>query len=163
MGEIQIIATGGTLDKRYNELDGNLVFKDTHLNEMLAVARCTTSIELNNVMLKDSLDMDEKDREKILNACLISKKDKIIITHGTDTMVETAKLLGENIKNKTIVLTGAMIPYSFGGSDSLFNMGCAIASAQTLPNGIYIVMNGKIFSWDNVMKDKKAGEFKALR
>lgn len=160
--DIRIIVTGGTLDKLYNELDGSLVFRETHLNDMLGTARCRLCTDIERIMLKDSLEIDDDDRKKILDACLSSKKSRIVVTHGTDTMVETAKVLGKNIKDKTIVLTGAMIPFSFGRSDSLFNLGCAIASAQTLPKGVYIAMNGRIFFWDNVMKDKKAGEFKVL-
>ena len=162
MNDVYIIATGGTLDKLYDEINGNLVFRSTHLAEMLNISRCKVCAELNIAMLKDSLYMDEEDRMKILKLCLESKKGGIVITHGTDTMVETAKILGEKIKDKTIVLTGAMVPYSFGKSDSLFNLGGAIACAQILPKGVYITMNGKIFHWHNVMKDKEAGEFKVL-
>jgi len=160
---IRILITGGTIDKEYNQLNGELIFTKSHLPEMLKQAKCKVAIELETVVLKDSLYMDDSDREKILQRCKDCKEDKIVITHGTDTMIETAKVVGGgNIKNKTIVLLGAMVPYTFGNSDALFNLGCAIAAVQFLPKGVYITMNGKIFSWDNVRKNKKIGEFEKL-
>ncbi len=158
--KIKLFITGGTIDKEYNELNGELIFRKSHLPEMLEQAKNKVDIKSETIMLKDSLYMKDSDRKKILEKCKSCKQDKIIITHGTDTMVETANVLGNKIKNKTIVLTGAMVPFSFGNSDALFNLGGGIIAAQALPKGVYIIMNGKIFNWNNVMKDKKIGEFK---
>ena len=160
---IKIFVTGGTFDKEYNELDGRLFFKDTHLNEMLMLGRCKAKVDVRTLMMVDSLEMTEEDRQIILDNCRKSREEKIIITHGTDTMEVTARLLGSGIKDKTIVLTGAMVPYKFGSSDGLFNLGSAIAFVQTLPHGIYIAMNGKCFRWDNVKKNKTSGEFMELK
>jgi len=157
---IQIFITGGTLDKRYNELDGKLSFPETQLPAMLKQARCTAEIDLQPLMLKDSLEMTDKDREDIKQSCISSNAQQIIITHGTDTMVETAKHLAESIKDKTIVLVGAMVPYTIKQSDALFNLGCAITAVQLMPAGIYITMNGQVFTWDKVVKDKQAGAFR---
>ena len=159
---IKIIVTGGTFDKEYNELTGELFFKDTHLHEMLTKGRSKLELEISTLMMIDSLDMKDSDRKKIADACTSAKEDKIIITHGTDTMPVTAAILAEQIKNKTIVLTGAMVPYKFGSSDGLFNLGSALAFVQTLPHGVYVVMNGKYFDGDNVMKNKATGEFETL-
>ena len=160
---IEILATGGTFDKEYNELDGALFFKETHLREMLNIARCKLDVKIKTAMLIDSLEMTDEDRELILNYCKKSGSDKIIIAHGTDKMAETAQILGKNIKNKTIVLTGAMIPYVFGSSDGLFNLGCAIAFVQSMPHGVYVTMNGKCFNWNNVRKIRELGEFRSLK
>lgn len=163
---IKIIATGGTFDKEYNEINGELFFKKTHLKEMLQLGRCKLNTKLQVLMLKDSLNMTQKDRKQILDACKKSKEKRIVITHGTDTMPETAKFLGKNLanlKNKTIILTGAMIPYKFGSSDGLFNLGSALSFAQSMPNGIYIAINGKIFNWNNVKKNKPKGQFETLK
>ena len=159
---IKIFVTGGTFDKEYNELDGSFFFKDTHLPEMLTLGRSNVQVDIRTLMMIDSLDMTDDDRETIAQNCLKAKEDKILITHGTDTMVETAQVLARKIKNKTIILTGAMIPYKFGSSDGLFNLGSALAFIQTLPNGVYIAINGRYFKWNNVRKDKKTGEFKEL-
>jgi len=159
---IKILITGGTIDKEYDELNGELIFTKSHLPKILKEARCKIDIELKTVMLKDSLFTTDSDRKEILQNCKNCEEDKIIITHGTDTMPETAKVLGENIKDKTIVLLGAMIPYVFSGSDALFNLGCAVSAVQILPKGVYITMNGKIFSWDNIKKNKEIGEFENL-
>lgn len=156
---IKIFVTGGTFDKEYNEIRGELFFKDSHLPEMLRMGRCRVSVDIRTLMMMDSLDMTEHDRQIILDNCKNTNEDKILITHGTDTMIETAKLLASEINNKTIVLTGAMIPYKFGSSDGLFNLGSSLAFVQTLPIGIYIVMNGKYFHWDKVRKNKDLGEF----
>lgn len=160
---IQIFVTGGTFDKEYNELNGQLFFKDTHLQEMLTLGRSRVKIDHEVLMLIDSLDMTEKDRELIAEKCTNIPTEKILITHGTDTMVETAKVLASKSINKTIVLTGAMIPYKFGSSDGLFNLGSAIGFVQTLPSGIYIAMNGRYFTWDNCRKNKQTGEFEEIR
>lgn len=156
---IRLIVTGGTIDKAYNELDGSLCFPSSHVTEMLKQARCRLSIELQQLMLKDSLDMTHEDRELIISACQLAEEKKIVITHGTDTMVDTARVLAQSEKSKVIVLTGAMIPYKLGYSDALFNLGTALAAIQTLPDGVYIAMNGSIFRWDEVVKDKQLGEF----
>lgn len=160
--KVKIFVTGGTFDKEYNELKGELFFKETHLFEMLKSGRNEVGVDISVLMMIDSLDMTNSDRQKILENCKKSKEDKIIITHGTDTMVETAQFLAKNIEDKTIVLTGAMVPYSFGSSDGLFNLGSALSFVQTLPNGVYIAMNGKYFTWNNVKKDGKNGKFKEL-
>ena len=159
---IRIFITGGTFDKEYNELNGELFFKDSHLPEMLKLGRCKTRVEIRTLMMIDSLGMTDGDRELIAWQCEAAQENKIVITHGTDTMTDTAKILAEKIKNKTIVLTGAMIPYKFGSSDGLFNLGSAMAFVQTLPNGVYIVMNGRYFNWNNVRKNKQTGQFEEL-
>jgi L-asparaginase len=163
MNPIKIFVTGGTFDKEYNELNGELYFKKTHLHEMLALGRSQLKVDIETIMMKDSLEMSNDDRNKIVQQCLESDESKILITHGTDTMVETATLLAKKITTKTIVLTGAMIPYKFGSSDGLFNLGSALSFLQSLPHGIYIAMNGNIFNWDNVKKNKKLGLFQPLK
>lgn len=160
---IRILITGGTFDKEYNELNGQLYFKDSHLKEMLKLGRCRAPIDVRTLMMVDSLYLTQEDRELIATNCMKSEEEKIVITHGTDTMVETAAVIAGKVKDKTIVLTGAMIPYKFGSSDGLFNLGAAIAFVQTLPHGVYIAMNGRIFSWDNCRKNKDIGEFEAIR
>jgi L-asparaginase len=160
---IRVFVTGGTFDKEYNELNGELYFKDTHLAEMLDLGRCRLDVELRTLMMVDSLQMTDEDRKIICEHCLKAKEDRIVITHGTDTMAETAAVLGSSIKNKTIVLTGAMVPYKFGSSDGLFNLGAALAFVQCLPPGVYIAMNGRAFPWDNVRKNKRAGLFEETR
>ncbi len=159
---IKIFITGGTFDKEYNELNGQLFFNKTHLHEMLSLGRSRIEVNIATLMMIDSLDMTDADRETIAQQCLNASENKIVITHGTDTMVETARFLAPKIQNKTIVLTGAMIPYKFGSSDGLFNLGSALAFVQTLPNGIYISMNGRYFMWNNVRKNKNMGEFEEL-
>lgn len=160
---IKIIVTGGTFDKEYDPLKGQLYFKGTHVPEMLRLGRSRIHTEIKKIMMIDSLSMTNADRKIILLECTKSKQDKILITHGTDTMVETARLLGQHIKDKTIILTGAMIPYAFGSSDGLFNLGSALAFLQTLPSGVYISMNGKYFPWDNVRKNKEVGLFEQIK
>lgn len=156
---IRIFVTGGTFDKEYNELNGELFFKETHLYEMLKLGRCRLEFDIATLMMIDSLDMSDSDRDIILENCVSANENKIVITHGTDTMVETARVIAGSVKNKTVVLTGAMIPYKFGSSDGLFNLGSALAFAQTLPHGVYIAMNGKYFNWDNARKNIKTGVF----
>lgn len=161
---IRIFITGGTFDKEYNELDGKLYFKDTHLPEMLKLGRCKAALDIRTLMLVDSLEMTESDRQLIIDQSRKCGESRIVITHGTDTMEVTAKVLGEAaIAGKTIVLTGAMIPYKFGSSDGLFNLGSALGFVQTLPPGVYIAMNGRFFTSDNVRKNKKTGEFEEIR
>ena len=160
---IRIFITGGTFDKEYNELNGELFFKDSHLPEMLELGRSKVNVDIRTLMMIDSLVITKEDRELIARHCETSEENKIVITHGTDTMTDTAKILAEKIKNKTLVLTGAMIPYKFGSSDGLFNLGSALAFVQTLPDGVYIAMNGKYFNWDNVRKNKQTGMFEELK
>jgi len=160
---VRIFITGGTFDKEYNELNGELYFKNTHLHDLLELGRNKVQVVITTLMLIDSLEMTEKDREAILQQCVNCSEDKIIITHGTDTMTVTAKVLAKNINNKTIVLTGAMIPIKFGSSDGLFNLGSALAFVQTLAPGIYVAMNGRYFHWDNVRKNKLTGRFEELK
>ena len=152
--KVRIFITGGTFDKEYNELTGELFFKDTHLPEMLSLARSKVDASLRTLMMIDSLHMTEADRQIILENCKDAEEDHIIITHGTDTMPETAAVLAKGITDKVVILTGAMVPYKFGSSDGLFNLGSALAYAQTLPNGVYITMNGKCFTAGNVRKNK---------
>ena len=159
---IRVFVTGGTFDKEYNELNGELFFKDTHLPEMLRLGRSRVPVEMEVLMMIDSLQMTEEDRTGIAQHCTAATENQIVITHGTDTMVETASLLAGNVKNKTIVLTGAMIPYKFGSSDGLFNLGSALAFVQVLPAGVYVVMNGRCFNWNNVRKNRASGEFEEL-
>jgi L-asparaginase len=161
---VQVLITGGTFDKEYDYLTGQLYFKDTHLLEMFERGRCLVDIDFKTLMMVDSMDMTEEDREIIAHNCRRSRYENILITHGTDRMVETAQYLaGQNIENKTIVLTGAMIPYAFGtSSDGFFNLGNALAFVQTLPPGVYVVMNGRYFTWDNVKKNTKTGNFEEV-
>ena len=161
--KIRLLITGGTIDKEYDPLAGALVSPKTHLLKMLRQGRCKADVTAEVVMLKDSLEMNEGDRGKILKKCQSCPEDKIVITHGTDTMAETARTLGDNLKGKTIVLTGAMVPGTISNSDALFNLGGAIAAVQILPAGVYVSMNGKIFPWDNVQKNKKLGEFEKIK
>ena len=160
---IRIFITGGTFDKEYNELTGQLYFKDSHLPEMLELGRNLVPVEIRTLMMVDSLEMSDDDRRLIAEHCIKSPEDKIIITHGTDTMAETAKVIDERVKNKTIVLTGAMVPYKFGSSDGLFNLGSAMAFVQTLAHGVYVVMNGRYFNANNVRKNKETGEFEEIQ
>jgi L-asparaginase len=161
--QIRLYITGGTFDKEYNELNGKLFFEDTHVPEMLDLGRCKLDVNIRTLMMVDSLEMSEEDRNIIVHNCLQAEEDKIVITHGTDTMVETAKQLAEKVSGKTIILTGAMIPYKFGSSDGLFNLGAALAFVQTLPHGVYIAMNGKYFNWNNVRKNKELGLFETIK
>ncbi len=160
---IRIFITGGTFDKEYNEITGQLFFKNTHMSELLEKGRSKVPVEIRTLMMVDSLEMTDEDRELIAHQCNQCEETKIVITHGTDTMSETAKLLAQRIKNKTVILTGAMIPIKFGSSDGLFNLGSALAFAQTLPNGVYVAMNGRYFNWDNVRKNKQSGVFEEMK
>ncbi len=159
---IKIFVTGGTFDKEYDEIKGQLYFNETHLPEILRLGRCTLEIDIQTLMMIDSLHMSTQDRESIVTECKNCDNNKIIITHGTDTIVETAQLIAEAEISKTIILTGAMIPYKFGSSDGLFNMGCALAFVQTLPNGVYVTMNGRYFMWNNVRKNREEGLFEEI-
>jgi L-asparaginase len=159
---IRILVTGGTFDKEYNELTGSLFFRHTHLQEMLRLGRCHAEVFVQTLMMIDSLDMTPEDRDRIVKECQIADESQIVVTHGTDTMVETATALGAVFPTdgpKTIVLTGAMIPYAFGSSDGLFNLGSAISFVQVLPPGVYVAMNGRYFGWDQVRKNLETGVF----
>lgn len=160
---IRIFVTGGTFDKEYNELAGQLFFRDTHLPEMLVRSRHTLDLEVQTLMMVDSLLMTDQDRAWIAEECRKARENRIVITHGTDTMAETAKALEGRVAGKTIVLTGAMIPYTFGSSDGFFNLGCALAFVQALPAGVYVVMNGRYFRAGMVRKDKETGRFEELK
>jgi L-asparaginase len=160
---IRIFITGGTFDKEYNELNGQLFFKDTHLSDLLEMGRNKVMVEIRTLMMVDSLEMTDEDRELIVHQCENCEETQIVITHGTDTMADTATVLGQAIQNKTIILTGAMIPIKFGSSDGLFNLGSALAFAQSLPAGVYVAMNGRYFNWNNVRKNKQTGVFEELK
>ncbi len=160
---IRILVTGGTFDKEYNEITGELFFKETHLPEMITRSRVSPHVEVETLMMVDSLDMKPQDRENIAAKCRAAPESKIIVTHGTDTMAVTAAVLATAVPGKTIVLTGAMIPYKFGSSDGFFNLGAALAFVQTLPPGVYVSMNGRWFPWDNVRKNRATGVFEELR
>ena len=159
---IRLFVTGGTFDKEYDELRGVLEFRDTHLPEMLAMARSRLDVQVRTLMLIDSLEMTDADRELIAHNCQEAPEPHIVITHGTDTMVETARMLAGSVPDKTIVLTGAMIPIAFGSSDGLFNLGGALSVVQVLPAGVYIAMNGRVFDWDDVAKNRDTGIFEPL-
>jgi len=159
---IRIFVTGGTFDKEYDMIKGELYFDDTHLPEIFDLGRSAVEVKIRTLMMIDSLEMTEEDRNNIVRNCEKANDDKILITHGTDTMVQTASCIAEANLNKTIVLTGAMIPYKFGSSDGFFNLGSALAFVQCLEPGVYIVMHGQSFNWNNVKKNKKTGFFEVL-
>ena len=159
---IRIFVTGGTFDKNYDEISGRLTFGDTHLAEMLRLGRCRLDVSIRTLMMIDSLEMTDADREIIVRHCAQSDESRIVITHGTDTMVETAAAIARGVTDKTIVLSGAMIPYAFGSSDGLFNLGSALSFAQVLPPGVYIAMNGQHFAWNKVRKNRETGVFEAF-
>ncbi|MFW5711510.1 MAG: asparaginase domain-containing protein [Spirochaetota bacterium] len=156
---IRLIVTGGTFDKHYDELNGQLTFRDTHLPEILQAARMGESIEVEINQLVDSLDMGPEDRQRVLESCRRAPEERIIVTHGTDTMAETGRVLGEAGLEKTVVLTGAMVPYAVQRSDAVFNFGFSVAAVQLLPAGVYVAMNGRVFPWDDVRKNKAKGQF----
>ena len=160
---IKIFVTGGTFDKDYDEKNGRLYFKKTHMNEILALGRSKVEVGVETLMMLDSLDMKEKDRELIVEKCTAAFEEQIVITHGTDTMTNTAQVLGVKHLKKTIVITGAMIPYKFGTSDGLFNIASALAYVQTMPHGVYITMNGRVFLHDKVIKNRKTGIFEQIK
>ena len=179
---VRLFITGGTFDKEYNELSGQPHFKDSHIPEMLRLGRNRADVQVRTLMMIDSLSMTAAHRRRILQACVTAPEKHIVVTHGTDTMVETAKLLGQRIGgpgpagpagagrpplaggggDKTVVLTGAMVPYKFGSSDGLFNLGSALSFAQSLPPGVYVAMNGRYFLWNNVRKNRRRGEFEPV-
>jgi len=159
---IRILLTGGTIDKLYSVEEGELSFEESHVEEMLDRANVTADIVVEELMLKDSLDISENEREQILQACEACDEECVLITHGTDTMVETAELLGEAGIDKTIVLVGAMIPYTVRDSDAFFNLGFALSAVQLAPGGVYVAMNGELFDWDNVSKNYDEGRFECI-
>jgi len=159
---VKILVTGGTFDKEYDLINGDLHFTETHIPGILELGRCTVDYSIRTLMMVDSLEMSETDRDVIKRNCEMAKEENILITHGTDTITETGRYLASFDLNKTIVLTGAMVPYAFGASDALFNLGSALAFVQALPSGVYIVMNGKYYAWDKVRKNKKTGLFEDL-
>lgn len=159
---IRVLVTGGTFDKEYDELAGALSFKKTHLGEMLRLGRCHVEVAITTVMMIDSLEMTDADRSVVVEHCARASEDRIVVTHGTDTMTETAAAIARVLADKTIVLTGAMVPYAFGSSDGLFNLGSAISFVQVLSPGVYIAMNGKCFAWDRVRKNRELGIFEEL-
>ena len=159
---IRILVTGGTFDKEYDEITGALFFKDTHLPEMLRLGRCRVPLTIETVMLVDSLHMGDDDRRLLAERCRNCDESHIVITHGTDTMVETAGVIAGEVTDKTIVLTGAMVPYAFGSSDGLFNLGSALSFVQVLPPGVDVAMNGTHFAWNKGRKNRVAGVFESL-
>jgi L-asparaginase len=162
MTRIRVLVTGGTFDKEYDELTGRLFFRDTHLPEMLRRGRCRLDVTLETVMMIDSLELDDAGRATIVERARASRETSLVVTHGTDTMVKTAQALADAALGKTIVLTGAMIPYAFGSSDGLFNLGSALSFVQVLPPGVYVAMNGQHFPWNAVRKNTETGTFEAL-
>jgi L-asparaginase len=156
---IQLLVTGGTFDKEYNELTGELFFQKTHIADMLRLGRCRLAVTVETLMMIDSLEMTDAGRQSILERCEASPAKRIVITHGTDSMEQTAAVLGRGIAGKTIVLTGAMVPYQFGSSDGMFNLGTAIGFVQALPPGVYVAMNGRCFPWHSVRKNRELGIF----
>ena len=160
---IKIFVTGGTFDKDYDEKNGRLYFKSTHMNEILALGRSKVEVDIETLMMLDSLDIKVKDRKLIVEKCRATNEEQIVITHGTDTMTNTAKVLGAEHLRKTIVITGAMIPYKFGTSDGLFNIASALAYVQTMPHGVYIAMNGRVFNYDRVTKNSETGIFEDIK
>ncbi|HZR23325.1 MAG TPA: asparaginase domain-containing protein [Vicinamibacterales bacterium] len=160
---IRIFVTGGTFDKKYDELTGSLSFDDTHLPEMLRLGRCRVDVSVRTLMMIDSLQMTDADRALIVEQCRHAGESQIVVTHGTDTMVDTARALANaSLGNKTIVLTGAMVPYAFGSSDGLFNLGSALSFVQVLAPGVYVAMNGRYFDWNKVRKNTQTGVFEAI-
>ncbi len=157
--KIRILVTGGTFDKEYDELTGRLYFKDTHVPEMLGRGRCRLDVTVETVMMIDSLELDDRGRQQIVRRAADAGETAIVVTHGTDTMVDTARALAAAVPAKTVVLTGAMVPYAFGSSDGLFNLGSALSFVQVLPPGVYVAMNGQHFPWDQVRKNTAIGVF----
>lgn len=156
---IRILVTGGTFDKEYNELNGTLSFTHTYVEHMLERGRCKLDVTVDVLMMKDSLELTDTDRMHIVQACLRSAEQRVVITHGTDTMVATARAIAAGVQDKTVVLTGAMVPYAFGSSDGLFNLGSALSFVQVLPPGVYVAMNGRYFPWNQVRKNRELGIF----
>ncbi len=159
---IRLLVTGGTFDKEYNEITGDLFFKSTHVPEILEDGRCALDVTVTELMMVDSKDMDDEHRMAILREVLLADEDRIVITHGTDGMVETALYLAGRGLDKSVVITGAIIPFAFGISDSPFNLGSALAFVQVVPPGVYVVMNGRLFEANNVRKEVETGTFQLV-
>lgn len=159
---IRILITGGTFDKRYDEIRGRLSFTESHVPDMLRLGRSRVDVALRTVMLVDSLEMSDADRALVAENCVQAPESRLVVTHGTDTMVETARVIAMRVTDKTVVLTGAMVPYAFGSSDGLFNLGSALSFAQVLPPGVYVAMNGRCFAWDRVRKNRETGVFEEV-
>ncbi|MEZ4415329.1 MAG: asparaginase domain-containing protein [Gemmatimonadota bacterium] len=159
---IRVFVTGGTFDKEYDEIRGVLYFRETHLPEMLKLGRCRLDVAVETLMMIDSLEMTAEDRSGIRGRVLECPERCVVVTHGTDTMVQTAAVLAQEVGEKTVVLTGAMVPWAFGSSDGLFNLGSALSFVQVLPPGVFVAMNGRVFPWDNVRKNRDTGRFEAL-
>lgn len=159
---VRVFVVGGTFDKEYDELTGTLQFRETHVPEMLQRGRCMLDVSVEVLMMIDSLEMNQSHRQRIVDACRAARESQIVITHGTDTLVDTAELLAETITDKTIVITGAMVPYAFGSSDGLFNLGSALSFVQALPAGVYVAMNGRCFPAGAVRKNRDVGVFEEL-
>ena len=159
---VRVLVTGGTFDKEYDELSGRLYFRNTHVDEMLRRGRCGLDVDVQTLMMVDSLEMTKAQRAVIVRACRECEEAQIVITHGTDTMVETAHAIADGVRDKTVVLTGAMVPYAFGSSDGLFNLGSALSFVQVLPAGVYVAMNGQHFAWDRVRKNRDTGVFETV-
>jgi L-asparaginase len=162
--KLRILVTGGTFDKVYDELTGSLFFRETHLPEMLRLGRSMLDVEIETVFMMDSLELGDAHRGAILAACLRSPEPRLVVTHGTDTLVETAAVLARGLaeSGKTVVLTGAMVPFAFGSSDGLFNLGSALSFAQALAPGVYVAMNGRCFAWNRVRKNRARGVFEEV-
>jgi len=161
---IRILSTGGTIDSS-PDYDPNKksVFEGSQLPTILKQSRLSIPVILEPLMQKDSADLNREDRELIFKKCVQSPETQIIITHGTDTMVETARFLGQRIlQDKTVVLVGSFVPFSQKDSDAFFNLGFALASAQRLISGVWIAMGGETFSWDDVQKNMKEKVFERL-
>ncbi|MEZ4422288.1 MAG: asparaginase domain-containing protein [Gemmatimonadota bacterium] len=159
---VRVLVTGGTFDKEYDEIRGVLYFRQTHLPEMLQLGRCRLDVEVETLMMIDSLEMTDTDRARIARRVQECPERSVVVTHGTDTMVQTAGVLAEAVRGKTVVLTGAMVPWAFGSSDGLFNLGSALSFVQVLPEGVYVAMNGRWFPWDRVRKNRETGRFEGL-
>jgi len=159
---LRVLVTGGTFDKTYDEVRGRLSFGNTHLHEMLRLGRSRVPLTVETLMMIDSLEMSDADRARIVSRCVQCAESRIVVTHGTDTMVETARALAAGVQGKTVVLTGAMVPYAFGSSDGMFNLGSALSFAQVLAGGIYVAMNGQFFPWNEVRKNTQTGVFESI-
>jgi L-asparaginase len=157
-----VLVTGGTFDKEYDEIRGELFFRNTHLPELLRQGRCAVDLAVDELMMVDSLQMDDAGRERVAAACADCPESRVVVTHGTDTMVETARAIAAHRLAKTVVLTGAMVPFAFGSSDGLFNLGSALSFVQVLAPGVYVAMNGRCFAWDNVRKNHSTGRFESI-
>lgn len=159
---IRIISTGGTFEKIYNPLTGALEFASSHLDTIAERVRLNPPFATQTLMLMDSLEMQDEHRARIAQAVKQSPESRIVIVHGTDTMALTARHLWAVAPTKTVVLTGAMVPYAIKASDALFNLGVAVCAARLATPGVYVAMNGQVFAGDAVRKDREAGRFETV-